>query len=84
MVDLITIQEIRELLSDESATFARQGYHGKLMHISADKDIDVSLLHGSTSSSGEWQSVNYPSSVTAASKDTICKKCLSALYQERK
>jgi hypothetical protein len=80
----LTIQEIRSQLSNDAAIFARQGYHGKLVHISASEDIDVSLLHGSTSSSGEWQSVNYPLDVDAVNKDTICKKCLAALYQERK
>jgi ribosomal protein S27E len=81
--EIITIEEIRTILADETTVFMKQGKSGKFIHISAGDCRNNNLLHGVTyARNGSRASYIYSVSYTSLTTDVICKKCLAVVTEK--
>jgi hypothetical protein len=78
----ITIQGIREILEEGETVFMRQG-RGAMIHLSVGNCRANNLLCGVTySRSGSRSSYIRPLSLSKASVNEICKKCLKIVQEK--
>lgn len=76
----VTIQTIKEVLSDSDTIFMKQGKGGKTVHVSDGKSRSNSLLCGVTySRNGRRQSYLFPLNISQVDSESMCKNCLANL-----